>query len=365
MERKPDYILLIIFIILTILGILILSSVSATISQEKFETSFYYLNHQVLFGLIPGLILGFLAFKMNLNLLKKFSPLILLINLILMVMVFLPEIGLTIRGGARWISLGPISFQPSEFLKLSFIIYLATWLASRAKESLSKKNFSQTLIAFLILIGIISLVLVFQPDVSTLGIILISALAMFFLAKTPIWHSLLIVLTSALFLLPLIKIAPYRFTRILVFLNPELDPMGIGYQIKQALIAIGSGGIWGSGLGLSKQKFGFLPQSISDSIFAIFAEETGFFGSLILILLYLIFFWRGFRIGKEKEGFLKLVAFGITFWITLQAFVNIGSMIGILPLTGIPLPFISYGGSHLITELAGVGILLNISKNKT
>jgi len=163
--------------------------------------------------------------------------------------------------------------------------------------------------------------------------------------------------------LVLIKIAPYRFNRILVFLNPELDPMGIGYQIKHALIAIGSGGIFGSGLGLSLQKFGFLPHSISDSIFAIFAEETGFLGSLVLVLLYLVFFWRGLKIGKQTgDNFSKFCAFGTTFWITLQAFVNIGSMIGILPLTGIPLPFISYGGSALISELIGVGILFNISR---
>ncbi|MFQ6049469.1 MAG: FtsW/RodA/SpoVE family cell cycle protein, partial [Candidatus Paceibacterales bacterium] len=158
--------------------------------------------------------------------------------------------------------------------------------------------------------------------------------------------------------------APYRFARVSVFLNPETDPMGIGYHLKQALIAVGSGGVSGSGLGLSEQKFGFLPQSISDSIFAIFAEETGFIGSSILVLLFLIFFWRGFKIGKQrKDKFSQLAAFGITFWITLQAFVNISSMIGIFPLTGIPLSFISYGGSALISELVGVGILLNISKN--
>jgi cell division protein FtsW len=151
----------------------------------------------------------------------------------------------------------------------------------------------------------------------------------------------------------------------MVFLNPEIDPMGIGYQIKQAVIAVGSGGILGLGLGMSAQKFGFLPQSMSDSIFAIFAEEAGFLGASILIFLFLLFLWSGFKIGKSSQNkFSQLIIFGITSWIVFQGFVNIGSMIRILPLTGIPLPFISYGGSALISELIGIGILLNISKHQ-
>ena len=360
---QPDYIFIFIVVCLILLGGLILVSVSLPISQEKFGSSFYYLNHQILYGFLPGLILAFLAFKINLVRLKKFAPLFLLANLIFLGMVFLPHLGVSFRGSARWINLGPISFQPSEFLKLSFILYLSSWLASRTEKIKTKNEFWQTLLAFLVVMGIISIFLIFQPDISTLFVIISVASLMYFLAKTPLGHSILIVFMIILAFLVLIKIAPYRFNRILVFLNPELDPMGIGYQIKQALIAIGSGGIFGSGLGLSLQKFGFLPHSISDSIFAIFAEETGFLGSLVLVLLYLVFFWRGLKIGKQiGDNFSKFCAFGITFWITLQGFINIGSMIRILPLTGIPLPFISYGGSALISELIGVGILLNISK---
>ena len=366
---QPDYIFIFIVVCLILLGGLILVSVSLPISQEKFGSSFYYLNHQILYGFLPGLILAFLAFKINLVRLKKFAPLFLLVNLIFLGMVFLPHLGVSFRGSARWINLGPISFQPSEFLKLSFILYLSSWLASRTEKKFThttKKlawGFSQTFFAFLAVIGITGIFLIFQPDISTLLVIILVATLMYFLAKTPLWHSILLIFMIILAFLVLIKIAPYRFNRILVFLNPELDPMGIGYQIKQALIAIGSGGIFGSGLGLSLQKFGFLPHSISDSIFAIFAEETGFLGSLVLVLLYLVFFWRGLKIGKQTgDNFSKFCAFGTTFWITLQAFVNIGSMIGILPLTGIPLPFISYGGSALISELIGVGILFNISR---
>jgi len=229
------------------------------------------------------------------------------------------------------------------------------------------KGFGQTLLAFLIAIGVISLLLAFQPDISTLGAIILVGVLVYFLAGTPLWHSILIILAGAGSLLTLIKLAPYRAARLLVFFEPGTDPMGIGYQIKQALIAIGSGGIFGLGLGLGmfRQKLWLLPQSLSDSIFAIFAEEGGFIGNAILIFLFLIFLWRGFKIAKLREDkFSQLAALGLTVWICLQGFTNIGSMIGILPLTGIPLPFISYGGSALITELVGIGILLNISKHK-
>lgn len=358
-----DYSLALVVAILVIFGVLILTSASASISQEKFGTSFYYLKHQVFFGFLPGLIFGFLAFKTKMDFLKKWALFFLLINILFLGMVFLPGVGVKFRGANRWVNLGFFSFQPSEFLKLTFILYLASWLTSRTEKS-KKNEFKETFLAFLLIIGLISLFLIFQPDISTLLLILSVSLVMYFLAETPFWHTILVLLVLVLGFLILIRIAPYRFNRILVFLNQELDPMGLGYQAKQALISVGSGGISGLGLGLSEQKFGFLPQSISDSIFAILAEETGLIGSIILILLYLIFFWRGFKIGRESQNqFLRSVAFGVTLWITLQAFINIGSMIRVLPLTGIPLPFVSYGGSALVAELVGVGILLNISKN--
>lgn len=369
-DRRPDYVLAGVVIVLVVLGVLFLASVSAPLAQKKFDTTFYFLNHQLLFGLLPGLILALFAFKIRLEILKKWAPILLLANMILLAMVFLPEIGAGAGGAARWINLGKITFQPSEFLKLTFILYLAAWLASQTpgKQKFGRgwieKGFGQTLIAFLIVVGLISLLLIYQPDISTLGIILLVAALMYFLANTPLWHSILIILIGAGGLFSLIKLAPYRAARLLVFLKPETDPMGIGYQIKQILIAVGSGGISGLGLGMSHLRLGFIPQSISDSIFAILAEEAGFIGSCLLILLFLIFLWRGFKIGKLCQNkFSQLAAIGITSWITVQAFINIGSMIGILPLTGIPLPFISCGGSALVAELIGVGILLNISKN--
>lgn len=364
-SRHPDYILIGVSAALLIFGILTLSNVSASLSLEKLGTTYYFLNHQILFGLIPGVVLAFLAFRVRLDFLKKWAPILLLINLILMAMVFLPKIGFEAGGAARWISLGKTTFQPSEFLKLTFVLYLAVWIGRRTENKISvkeTKEWSQTLVAFLVTLGLISLLLYFQRDISTLGVIGICAILMYFLAGTPLWQNALLILAGAGALFSFIKLAPYRADRLLVFLKPETDPMGIGYQIKQALIAVGSGGMLGLGLGTSRQ-IGFIPQSMSDSIFAILAEETGFIGSLVLILLFLIFFWRAFKISKQtKDKFSQLTCLGIGSWIVIQGFINIGSMIGLLPLTGIPLPFFSYGGSALISELIGVGILLNISK---
>jgi cell division protein FtsW len=344
--------------VLLVLGILILASVSAGFSQERFGRTTYYLFHQILYGLIPGLILGFIALKIKISFFQKSAWVLILLTLISMVVVFIPGLGIISGGAPRWINLSFATFQPSEFLKLSFIIYLSAWLANRADRKTS------LLLPFLAVLGVIVVLLGLQSDLGTLVVIIAAALLMFFLSDSSIWHNILLILICGGGLLALIKFAPYRMKRILVFLNPSLDPMGIGYQINQILIAIGSGGILGLGLGMSSQRFGFIPQTMADSIFAIFAEETGFIGSLILICLFLFFFWASLRIAKKsKDKFSKLLVMGISCWICIQAFVNVGAMIGLLPLTGIPLPFISYGGSHLVSELIGVGIILNISKS--
>jgi cell division protein FtsW len=368
--KKIDLILLLTTAALLVFGILIMSSVSASLSLEKFGTTYYYLLHQL--GSIGiGLVLGFLAFKINPGLLKKFAPFLLLFSLILMLLVFFPKIGSSAWGATRWINLGFTSFQPSEFLKLSFILYLASWLSGRTEKNKNligrpEKRISQNFTVFLVIIAIIGIFLFSQPDVSTFIIIISIAIVLYFLSNTPLWHTGVIFLAGIGGLFAMVPLAPYRLKRMLIFLNPDVDPMGIGYQIKQAFIAIGSGGLFGIGLGMSRQKFGFLPASMSDSIFAILAEETGLIGCLILIALFLVFLWRGFKIAQNtQDSFLRFTAFGITFWILIQTLINISSMVGLLPITGIPLPFFSYGGTAIIVELIGVGILLNISqKNK-
>lgn len=362
MTKHPDYALLTVVAILIVLGIVILASVSAAIAQEKFDSPIFYLFRHFSFGILLGGILGFIAYKLPLKLWERYAAVLLIINLVLMVLVFLPQIGIRLGGASRWINLGFTSLQPSELLKITSILYFAAWLPSLAQRH--KKNLSKSLVAFLAVLGLIGFLLAMQPDVSTMGIIAVCIILMYFISGTPFWHSLAMISGGLAILAVLIKIAPYRLERLLVFLKPDIDPLGISYQIKQALIAIGSGGFWGNGIGMSMQKFGFLPQPMSDSIFAVFAEEMGFIGALIVVVLFLILAWRGFKISKETASeFAKLTAMGITSWITIQAFVNIGATIGILPLSGIPLPFISYGGTALASELIGVGILLNISKH--
>jgi len=363
-KPKPNITLFITIILINILGVIALASASIPIAAKNLGNPLYYLLKHFGLGIIPGIILGYLCYKIPLEYFRKYAFHIFCFTLFLTFLVFLPKIGLEIGGARRWIKIASFTFQPSEFLKLGFIIYLSAWLSSLSK----KLSISKTFLPFLIVIAIISLFLILQPDVSTLGVIAVTGIIIYFCAGAPLYHLGILALIGIGSLGLLIKLAPYRLSRWFVFLNPEADPLGKGYQIKQSLIAVGSGGILGKGLGFSEQKYGYLPQPISDSIFAIFAEETGFIGALILIILFCIFAYEGIKLAKsfhgEKEKFLQLVTVGITSWIVFQAFIHIGAMIGILPLTGIPLPFISYGNSALLAELMAMGILLNISKKQ-
>ena len=368
-KNKPDYYLFAIVAVLILFGLAIIASVSASISPDN---PMFYLFRHIKRGLIPGLLLGFAAFKMPLPLLRKWSFALLLFSLFLTALVFVPGIGIHMGGATRWINLGLVTFQPSELLKLSFILYLAAWLAARTAEPESKKRelvfkklgswSNTTLFAFLAIMGIIVLLLIKQPDASTLVLIAACAFLMYFLAQTPLKHSLLIIGLGICGLFFLVGTGSYRFARMLVFWDRGTDPMGLGFQINQAIITIGSGGIFGTGFGMGIQRF--LPQPLADSIFAVFAEQAGFIGSSALIILFVLFFWRGWVIAKKSgDNFCKLTALGISFWIILQAFVHIGVSLGLVPVTGIPLPFISYGGTAMAISLIGVGILLNISKN--
>ena len=374
---KMDYWLLGVVGVLLITGVLILASVSASFSQEKFGNTTYFLFHQLIFGLLPGLIAGFIIFKLKLETIKKASTYLIGLAILLMLAVFIPGLGIVAGGAPRWMNLGIITLQPSELLKFAFIIYFSAWLVNPAKRERFIKDPRQIgkslwhrvkneflgLVPFLIILGFVFFLLLFQSDMSTLMVLSGIAVVMYWVANTPFWHSLIIIFLSGGVGWVFIRLFPYRINRIAVWLDSNLDPMGIGYQVKQITIAIGSGGIFGLGLGASVQKFGFIPQTMADSIFAIFAEELGFVGSFVLIFLYVFLFWRGYLIFKKsKDNFSKFLAMGISFWFCFQAFFNIGAMIGILPLTGIPLPLVSYGGSHMLAELAAVGLLLNISK---
>jgi len=374
MKKHLNYPLFFLVVFLVGFSFLFFAVLSTPVSMQRFNDPNYYFFHQLLFGLLPGVILGFIAYKISLRWLKKYAFWLVVFNTLALFLVFLPFIGSKIGGATRWFNLGFFSLQPSEFFKITAILYLSAWISSRLSEGgvlgwklKLKKSYHNIIYIFLpftIFLGLIMLALYFQRDASTLGIIVLTLLAIYFFARTPLWHTLLIIFSGIMFLFFIVRFEPYRLDRWMIFLHPDTDPLGKGYQLRQSLISLGSGGFFGEGLGMSTQKFGFLPQSIADSIFAIIGEEFGIAGCTILVILFILFFWLGVRISKKApDKFSKLVAFGIVFWITLQAFVNISSTVGILPLTGIPLPFFSYGGSHLVAELIGVGLLLNISKN--
>lgn len=372
MKRAINYYFLILSILLIVFGLLFIATLSALQSLQFFGNTNYYLFHQLI-SVVIGFIFCIVIFKIPFNFIKKVSPMLLVINIILLAAVFLPFIGTKLWGASRWISIGNNTFQPSEFLKITSILYLSSWLSNRFSEN-SKKgwifsvkrgydNFIKIFLPFLLLLSIIAVMLYLQKDISTLGIIGITLITIYFVSGTPLWHTILVFILGSIGASVFIITEPYRVQRFLTLLRPETDPLGMGLQLKQSLIAIGSGGIFGKGLGMSTQKFGFLPQAMSDSVFAILGEETGIIGSSILIILFLLFLYFGFKIANSTtDKFYKLTAAGITTWIVFQAFVNTASIIGLFPVSGIPLPFFSYGGSHLIAEIIGVGLLLKISR---
>lgn len=350
----------IITFILVVLGLALISSSAIVISYKNYGNNYYFLLHQIFPGLLIGIAGFFIARKIPLHLIRKSALPFLLITVILLIVVFTPQFGLDLKGAKRWVSFWGFSFQPSEILKLSFVIYLAAWLEKR-RDSI--KSFVGGFVPFLAIAGIISILLIAQPDIGTLGIILITALAMYFVAGSKISYVITSFLLGTGAVYVLAKMAPYRLNRLVAFLNPDADPLGIGYQINQAIIAIGSGGLWGVGFGQSRQKYNYLPEPVTDSIFAISAEELGFIGAVFIILLFLLFCYFGYKISKNASTeFGKLLGFGLTTWIAVQAIINIAAISGLLPLTGVPLPFISYGGTSLVVALTSAGLISNIAK---
>lgn len=358
--KKIDTQLLFGVMALIAVGIVILASGSIVLSQKRFDSSFYYISHQLLYGILTGVILMIIFSKINYGRWRQFSLPILVFSLFLMTLVFLPSIGFSSGGARRWVSFGPLFFQPAEILKFAVIIYLATWLDTRREEV---KTVSYGFFPFIVMISIVSIFLIMQPDIGTLGIVITTSAIIYFLGGGRVTQIISLVMLGLFVLFLLVQIAPYRLDRFSAFFNPAIDPKGISYQINQAFIAIGSGGFWGRGLGQGIQKYNYLPEPMGDSIFAIAAEEFGFLGSITLVGLFLFFVWRGFIIAKyAPDSFSRLLAAGIASGIVIQAFINIAAISGLMPLTGIPLPFVSYGSTSLIMTLASAGVLMNISK---
>jgi cell division protein FtsW len=359
--HRPDYFLLTLILILTIGGLVILASASSELGKSKFDDSYYYLKHQILNGLVLG-ILGFLVtYKLHYQLYRRLAFFMLLANIGLLVLVFIPGFGVTGGGATRWIRVGPALFQPAELLKLTYIIYLAAWLTNpkwdRAKE------FTTGLIPFFVVTAVVGGLLLLQPATSTVFILVASGGIMYFLSGARYKHILILGAVCAAAFALVILITPYRMQRILNFFKPHADVQGSGYQLNQALIAMGSGGIWGVGYGQSTAKVNSLPTPTDDSIFAVAAQELGFVGAGAIVILFAMTVFRLMwtaRHVRDKFGQVLLVGFAAI--IGLQSLVNMGAISGFFPLTGVPLPFISYGGTALAVFLTISGISLNISK---
>ena len=362
-KRKIDKPFLVIVVILMISGFFIFSSASLGLLTKETANFSSVMFNQVFLGLILGTLGMIIVSKINYMNYRKYAFYIFLLSLILSVLVFVPSLGWGHGGAKRWIMIAGQTFQPAEFLKLGFIIYFAAWLTSVKTKVKTLKYGIFPMVILLILAGAI---LLNQPDTGTFLVIFITAMGMIFAAGARWKHIFMMAGVGGFGFAILAYLRPYVWQRVLTFINPTADGLGAGYQIKQSLIAIGSGQWFGRGFGKSIQKFNFLPEPMGDSIFAVTAEEWGFIGCIFLIALFLFFTYRGFRIASvSTNNFGRLLAVGIVILIISQSFINMASMLGIFPLTGMPLLFVSQGGTALFFTLLEVGIIFNISKYKS
>jgi len=349
----PDWVFIGLVILLSGFGLLMVYDSSVAIAIRDFNNQYYYLTEQlkwVALGLVIFAIASFVDYRVY----KKLAFPMLVGTLFLLLVVFLPGVGVKALGAKRWINLGFTVLQPAELAKLTLVIYLSAWFVVKEKGRL---------LSFLLLLGMIAGLIVLEPDLGTTLVIVATAMTMYFFSGAPVKQFAYVVPVLLIAVLGLAISSPYRFKRMTTFFNPENDPQGASYHIRQATIALGSGGFFGVGLGKSRQKYEYLPEANTDSIFAIIGEETGFIGSTALLAVFFILIARGYQIARRiEESFGRYLALGITSWFAYQVIMNIAAMVALIPLTGVPLPLISYGGSSLIVVLAGLGILVNISK---
>jgi len=356
----PDYVFLSLVIILVVFGLVMLTSASSDLAEQRFGNSFYYLNHQIINGLFVGAVGFLIGFFVYYRRWEKIAIPLLVVNIILLALVFVPSLGFTTKGSSRWLDIGGMSLQPAELLKLTFFVYLAAWLSKNGERS---KKFLTGFLPFMILIGIIMTLIVFQPSTTTAAMIFAAALATYFTAGGRISFLVVAILIAALGLSILVYFTPYRLQRVTTFLNGGANELAEGYHLNQSLIAIGSGGWFGVGYGQSTTKIRYLPEPIGDSIFAIIAEELGFVGASLLVMFFLFFILRGLRIAKRtSDSFGRLMVTGFITLLGIQTFINIGAVSGLIPFTGVPLPFVSYGGTALAVFLTMSGIIVNVSR---
>lgn len=349
--KKPDFSLFILALVLTLFGIVMVYNASVFEAFQIYADKYHFLKAQLVWfgiGLLSLLIVTFIP----LNLIKKTAGVFFSLTLVLLGLVLIPGIGNSALGARRWINIGGFSLQPTELAKLSLSIYLSAWLIKH-----------RSFWAYLIVLGLVLGLIMLQPDLGTAIIIIFSSVIVYYVSGVNWLYLLAVGIFGSLSGAALILTSAYRKARVLTFINPAQDPLGSSYHIRQALITIGSGGLWGLGLGQSRQKYQFLPQVTTDSIFAVIAEELGFIGAGLLIILLLMLIFKAFKLARlAADDFSKLLAAAIASWLAIQVTVNLAAMLALIPLTGVPLPFISYGGSSLIVNLTAVGLLLNISR---
>ncbi len=358
-DRKTDKLFLICVILLAFTGFFVFSSASLGLLARD-GASFQSVASKQSIGLVLGIIAFIVMSKVHYKILRKNALYILLGSIFINLLLFIPFLSLDHGGASRWIDLKFITFQPSEFLKIAFIIYFGAWL-SGIKDKVGTLKYG--IVPYIVIIGILGTLLLFQSDTDTLVVIAGTGLIMLMIAGAKVKHIAGLCLLMILALGIVISVRPYAKQRIMTFINSSGNSQGSSYQIQQSLIAIGSGQITGRGFGQSVQKFNYLPEPIGDSIFAVTAEEFGFIGSVVLIILFLLFFIRSIKIASMSvDSFGGLVAIGIAILIIVESFMNISSMLGLIPLSGMPLLFVSHGGTALIITLAATGIIANISK---
>lgn len=354
---KIDRVFLITIFIIILFGLVMLSSASSIVAYSSYNDTYYFLKHQLI-SVGIGAIAFWLASKIDYRFLRKIAFYLLILSLIFLILVFIPGLGREVNGSQSWINIFGFSVQPAEFVKLSFIIYLA---ALFEKTSDTPKRFT----SFLWMYGIIALLMVLQPDIGTLFILSITAFAVYYLGGGKLKHILILLSIGVIGLILIISTPQgrYRLDRFRCVFDSSYSPQGSCYQINQSLIAVGSGGVFGRGLGESRQKFLFLPEVQNDFIFAIIAEETGLIFGILLISLFGWLFYRIYTIANATpDSFGRNLCIGVGIWLIVQAILNIGGIISLLPMTGVPLPLISYGGSAIISAMTGLGVIAGISK---
>ena len=354
-----DYFLFASVIIICIFGIIMIYSASSIWAEFKYQDAFKYVKQQSLFFIV-GIFIMLLVSKIDLNFIKKKANLILGICFLLLVLVLIPGIG-TIRNGSRsWFGIGGLGVQPSEFAKLGLIIFVSKYLVNNQKNM---EDVKKGALPIFLVIGAFFLLIMLEPDFGTAMVIALTLIALIFISGLKISFFVKLGVLGLAGIVALILAAPYRMARIVSFLNPWSDPLGSGYQIIQSLYAIGPGGLLGQGFLNSRQKHFYLPEPQTDFIFSIISEEFGFLGVLIVCGFFFFIFYRMLRIAlRSNDLFQKYLAFGLAFGILIQAVLNLAVVVGLIPVTGVTLPFFSYGGSSLLISMISVGLVLNVSR---